>query len=84
MECIISREDSNVPVLLLVDIDQHFPLLEKICQSIRYDHHLINTIPVGKKKETVVPFVFVFNPNNINSYYSLFEKRLVFINGSMY
>lgn len=50
MKCIMSRENDNVSILLLIDIDQFFPVLEKICQSIQY-RHLINIIPVGKKKK---------------------------------
>ncbi|KAI8095635.1 hypothetical protein BDF21DRAFT_406378 [Thamnidium elegans] len=49
MKCIMSREDSNVSILLLINIDQFFPILEKICQSIQY-HHLINIIPVACSK----------------------------------
>lgn len=49
MLSIMARKDNSVPILLLIDIDHHFCLLEKICQSIQYDH-LINIIPIGKKR----------------------------------
>ncbi|CAO3646189.1 unnamed protein product [Mucor hiemalis] len=46
MMLIITRQDKSVPVLFIVDIDQHFKLLERICQFIQYDP-AINIIPVA-------------------------------------
>lgn len=43
----MTRKDKSVPVLFIVDIDHHFKLLERMCQSIQYDP-TINLIPVGK------------------------------------
>lgn len=48
MLSIMTRKNCTIPILLLIDIDHHFCFLEKICQSIQYDH-LINIIPIGKK-----------------------------------
>jgi hypothetical protein len=46
----MARQDKSVPILLMIDIDQHLNLLEKICQSIQFDP-TINIIPVGKEKK---------------------------------
>lgn len=46
MMLIMTRKDKSVPVLFIVDIDHHFKLLERMCQSIQYDP-TINLIPVA-------------------------------------
>ncbi|KAG2213518.1 hypothetical protein INT47_009192 [Mucor saturninus] len=45
MLSIMTRRNCTMPILLLIDIDHHFCFLEKICQSIQYDH-LMNIIPI--------------------------------------
>lgn len=57
MMLVMARQDKSIPILLMIDIDQHLNLLEKICQSIQFDRS-INIVPVGKKKELQDIYVY--------------------------
>lgn len=43
---IMSRNDQSVPCIFLIDVDQHWNLFEKICQSIQYNP-LLHVVPIG-------------------------------------
>lgn len=72
MLSIMSRKDHTVPILLLIDVDFHFCLLEKVCQSIQYSH-LINIIPIGKNKmkKKMKKLIFFLLACSKNDSYSL-------------
>lgn len=45
----MARKDRNLPCIFIIDIDQHWDLFGKICQSIQYES-LMHTVPIGNFK----------------------------------
>ncbi|CAO0789974.1 unnamed protein product [Mucor circinelloides] len=42
----MARKDRNLPCIFIIDIDQHWDLFGKICQSIQYES-LMHTVPIA-------------------------------------